>query len=59
MPGTSTSIPIKPKTTDGIPANRSTVDSTNCFIFKGANFARYTEQKKPSGKPIKIAPKVP
>ena len=57
--GTKTSIPIKPKTTEGIPANKSTTDSINCFTLKGANLARYTELKKPIGRPNKIAPKVP
>ena len=47
---------MKPKTTDGIPASRSTTDSTAAFNFLGANLARYAEVKKPTGKPKIIAP---
>ena len=50
---------MKPKTTDGIPASRSTTDSTAAFNFLGANLARYAEVKKPTGKPKIIAPTVP
>ena len=57
--GTSTSIPTRPYTTDGIPASRLTAISTTAFIFLFATFARYTAVRNPIGTPIMMAPAVP
>ena len=59
IPGTSTSIPTRPYTTDGIPARRLTADSTVLLILCGASLARYTAVRKPIGTPSTIAPAVP
>ena len=40
MPGTSTSIPTRPYTTEGIPASRLTAPPTTAFIPAGAILAR-------------------
>ena len=59
MAGTSTSIPTRPYTTDGIPASRLTAASSTVRTFLGATLERYTAVKKPMGTPRTIAPAVP
>ena len=59
IPGTSTSIPTRPYTTEGMPASRLTADSTVLFSRGGAALARYTAAKKPTGTPRSMAPAVP
>ena len=59
MAGTSTSIPTRPYTTDGIPASRLTAVSSTVRTFLGATLERYTAVKKPMGTPRTIAPAVP
>ena len=59
IPGTSTSIPTRPYTTDGIPASTPTAACIEFFTARGANFARYTAVKNPIGTPSSIAPAVP
>ena len=59
MPGTNTSIPTRPYTTEGMPASRLTAEDTTAFIFGGAAFARNTAVMKPMGTPSRIAPAVP
>ena len=57
--GTSTSIPTRPYTTDGIPASRLTAVSIMVLTFLFATLERYTAVKKPLGTPMSIAPAVP
>ena len=59
MPGTSTSIPTRPYTTEGMPASRLTAEETTAFSFVGAIFARNTAVIKPMGTPRTMAPAVP
>ena len=59
MPGTSTIIPTRPYTTEGIPASKLTADCIMLFTLGGASLARYTAVKKPTGTPSRIAPAVP
>ena len=59
IPGTSTSIPTRPYTTDGMPASRLTAVCITSFTRFGASFARYTAVRKPTGTPSTMAPAVP
>ena len=59
MPGTSTSMPTRPYTTDGIPASRLTAEDTTAFRRGGAIFARNTAVMNPTGTPSRMAPAVP
>ncbi len=57
--GTSTSIPTRPYTTEGMPASRLTAACIADFIFGGASFDRYIAVRKLIGTPKVIAPAVP
>ena len=59
MSGTSTIMPTRPYTTDGMPASRSTTTLTAAPILGGATFARNTAIRKPIGTPMTTAPAVP
>ena len=59
MPGTSTSMPTRPYTTEGMPASRLTAEETTAFSLDGAILARNTAVMKPMGTPRTMAPAVP
>ena len=59
IPGTRTSIPTRPYTTEGMPARRFTAAPTTAFTFLLATFERNTAVKNPIGTPIRIAPPIP
>ena len=57
--GTSTSMPTRPYTTEGMPASRLTAVSMADRILFPATLDRYTAVKKPTGTPMTMAPAVP
>ena len=59
MPGTSTIMPTRPYTTEGMPASSDTASVIALRTGFGAIFARYTAVIKPIGTPTSIAPAVP
>ena len=58
-PGTSTIMPMRPYTTEGMPASRSTAGRTTAATLGGATFAKNTAVIKPMGTPMRMAPAVP
>ena len=59
MAGTSTIMPTRPYTTEGMPASRSTAGRTAAASLGGATRARNTAVRMPTGTPSTIAPQVP
>ena len=59
MAGTSTIMPTRPYTTDGMPANSCTAVRITAASFGGATFARNTAVISPTGTPTTMAPAVP
>ena len=57
--GTSTIMPTRPYTTEGIPASSSTADLMIRVSPDGATFARKMAVISPTGTPITTAPAVP
>ena len=58
MNGASTITPMKPYTTDGIPASNSIVGLMTRVTGRGTNSIRNTAAAIPSGAPMTIAPQV-
>ena len=59
MAGTSTIIPTKPYTTDGMPASSSTAPRMTLATLGGATLERNSAVNSPTGTPIRMAPAVP
>ena len=57
--GTSTIMPIRPYTTEGMPASRSTAGRTMDTSRGEATLDRNTAVIKPIGTPMRMAPQVP
>ena len=57
--GTRTIMPMRPYTTEGMPASRSTAGRTRLARRGGATLARNTAVMKPTGTPRTMAPAVP
>ena len=57
--GTSTIMPTRPYTTDGMPANSCTAVRITAASFGGATFARNMAVSSPTGTPMTMAPAVP
>ena len=59
MAGTSTIMPTKPYTTEGMPASSSTAALMTRAALGGATFARNMAVIRPIGTPMSTAPAVP
>ena len=59
MVGTSTIMPTRPYTTEGMPASSCTAVRITAASFGGATFARNMAVSSPMGIPMTMAPAVP
>ena len=59
MAGTSTIMPTRPYTTEGMPASRETAERMTAATLLLATLARNMAVRTPMGTPMRMAPAVP